>query len=70
MIDVCRFCPPLAVGLVMGNRLPLIAVLCFALLVPVLAAWLILLVRLFSILRKSHPSVYEALGSPSLFWNN
>jgi hypothetical protein len=32
--------------------------------------WLGLIVWLFRRLRLRHPATYEAMGSPSLFWNN
>jgi hypothetical protein len=32
--------------------------------------WLILIVWTFRRLQSRHPAAYEAIGSPSLFWNN
>lgn len=32
--------------------------------------WFVVASRLFRLLRSDHPNAYEALGSPSLFYNN
>jgi hypothetical protein len=32
--------------------------------------WFVLILWVFKRLRRRHPSVFESLGSPSLFWNN
>jgi hypothetical protein len=40
------------------------------LLIIMAAIWLPFVVWLFRYLRKRHPSTYQAVGEPSLFWNN
>jgi hypothetical protein len=45
-------------------------VVAFAVLWSMLLVWLYLLYWLFRRLRCKHPTCYEAIGSPSLFWNN
>ncbi len=42
----------------------------FASLVGTALVWLILIVWTFRHLRIRHTATYEAIGSPSLFWNN
>jgi hypothetical protein len=44
--------------------------LLFGLLLVMVAIWFALILWLFKRLRLRHPSVFESLGSPSLFWNN
>jgi hypothetical protein len=42
----------------------------FGLFLAMVAIWFALILWLFRRLRLRHPSVFESLGSPSLFWNN
>jgi hypothetical protein len=42
----------------------------FACLMVMVAVWFALLLWLFRRLRTRHPSTFEEIGSPSLFWNN
>jgi len=58
------------VGGVAGGPIPPMAVAFFVMLFATAAVWLLLIARLFSLLRDRHPAAYEAMGSPSLFWNN
>ena len=39
-------------------------------LIALAAVWLVLVSWLFRHLRKHHTATYEAMGFPSLFWNN
>ena len=43
---------------------------CLAILVAMAYTGLALLAWLFRRLRRRHPATYEAIGSPSLVWNN
>jgi hypothetical protein len=45
------------------------AIVGFALLMAMVATWFVLISWLFSRLRERHASTYEAMGSPTLFWN-
>jgi hypothetical protein len=47
-----------------------IATAWFAVLFAMVAVWFVLISWLFRRLRDHHASTYEAMGSPSLFWNN
>ncbi len=38
--------------------------------IVVVWSWFFMVAWLFRRLRKRHPATYEAIGSPSLFWNN
>jgi hypothetical protein len=42
----------------------------FAVLLPMVAVWFVLLSWFFRRLRSRHAATYAALGSPTLFWNN
>jgi hypothetical protein len=42
----------------------------FAILLAMVMIWFGLILWLFRRLRTHHASTYEALGSPTLFWNN
>jgi hypothetical protein len=57
-------------GVAAGEPFPWIAFPCFAVLFVAVAVWLMYVLRLFSLLRDNHPSTFEEMGSPSLFWNN
>ena len=46
------------------------AIVGFALLMAMVATWFVLISWLFRRLRERHASTYEAMGSPTLFWNN
>ena len=48
----------------------LLAPLVFVIVGICILAWLVMCVRLFTILRTRHPQIYESLGKPSLFMNN
>jgi hypothetical protein len=61
---------PIAAGFVAGSHFPPIVVPLFGLLLVMVSAWLILCSWLFHRLRARHPSTYESMGSPTLFWNN
>ena len=54
----------------MAHEAALFSVALFSVLVLGVAVYLVSLVRLISQLRQRHPTVYESLGSPSLFMNN
>jgi hypothetical protein len=47
-----------------------IATAWFAVLFAMVLVWFVLISWLFRRLREHHASTYEAMGSPSLFWNN
>jgi hypothetical protein len=47
-----------------------IAISCFVLLFVMTAIWLVLVWWLFRHLREHHAATFEAIGSPSLFWND
>lgn len=53
----------------MANTRKAVAV-AFPVLFALVLAWLILVWWYFRRLRRCHPATYEAIGSPSLFWNN
>lgn len=42
----------------------------FSLLMAMVVVWFGLILWTFRRLRTKHPETYEAIGSPSLFWNN
>jgi hypothetical protein len=60
---------PFVIG-VAGGPFPLVAIPLFGVLFAMVAVWFILCSWLFHRLRVLHHSTYEAMGSPSLFWNN
>lgn len=70
MIIAMSGSPLLFAAGVAGGPIPPSAVPFIALLFAMLAVWLFLVSWLFSRLRDRHASTYEAMGSPSLFWNN
>jgi hypothetical protein len=50
--------------------IPTVFVALLALLMVMAVTWLVILSWLFGRLRTRHPSTYESIGSPSIFWNN
>jgi hypothetical protein len=52
------------------DRILPIVVPWFSALFAMVVLWFVLVSWVFSRLRKRHPSTYEAMGSPTLFWNN
>ena len=61
---------PIAAGVAAGGPFSPIMILLLGVLFVMAAAGLILISWLFHRLRNRHPSAYESIGSPSLFWNN
>lgn len=69
VIAASRVALPFVFG-VAGGPFPRAAIPLFGLLATMVAIWFLLVSWLFRRLRDCHHATYQAIGEPSLFWNN